>query len=302
MQPHFETPCVLRHSWLAASNPPISTRVRQVLQFLCNCATIQCNPFPHASVAERKNFVDCKMHVPVLVKYKFVRQVSMWRQLPLCSSRQYHLQFRSDSIPAECHWSQNGPCTPLLRRLDEAALCRTEARLLLSALLLSASVMSTNSCVYSVDSCAHGIWRWYHQHRLSSDMRSVSSNMLQFSWERADGKSSEGDLVRIFEKTPRDQVFSPCVCSQILEFWCPSSLQYLHRVFPRFSIFSASRLMWFSDPAQNLLFSLNMPMCGTKQAVSFFPKHPMVQYLNSHHAFFNPTGESETAYGAACDS
>jgi hypothetical protein len=40
--------------------------------------------------------------------------------------------------------------------------------------------------------------------------------MLQFSWERADGKSSDGDLVRLFEKLPRDQVFSPCVCSQML--------------------------------------------------------------------------------------
>ena len=53
---------------------------------LCNYPV---QPVPHTSVAERKKFVDCKMHVPVLLKDKFVCQVSVWRQLPLCSSRQY---------------------------------------------------------------------------------------------------------------------------------------------------------------------------------------------------------------------
>ena len=65
-----------------------------------------------------------------------------------------------------------------------------------------------------------------------------------------------------------------------------------------------------------MLFSLNMPMCGTKMAETFFhtpytgtnadvPKiftHPMVAHLNSQHNFFNPSGVSETSYGAACDS
>jgi hypothetical protein len=29
---------------------------------------------------------------------------------------------------------------------------------------------------------------------------------MQYSWEREDGKSDEGDVCHIFEKTPRDQV------------------------------------------------------------------------------------------------
>ena len=68
-----------------------------------------------------------------------------------------------------------------------------------------------------------------------------------------------------------------------------------------------------------MLFSLNMPMCGTKMAETFFHTtytchdadgktvtktftHPMVAHLNSQHNFFNPSGVSETSYGAACDS
>ncbi len=54
--------------------------------------------------------------------------------------------------------------------------------------------------------------------------------------------------------------------------------------------------------AQIMLFSLNMPMCSTTMAESFFPKHPMVNHLNSQHNYFNPFGVSETSYGAACDS
>jgi hypothetical protein len=51
-----------------------------------------------------------------------------------------------------------------------------------------------------------------------------------------------------------------------------------------------------------MLFSLNLPMCGTQKAESFFPNHCMAPYLNSQHSAFNPNGERETAYGAACDS
>jgi hypothetical protein len=37
-------------------------------------------------------------------------------------------------------------------------------------------------------------------------MQPLTSTSMQYSWEREDGKSDEGDLCRIFEKTPRDQV------------------------------------------------------------------------------------------------
>jgi hypothetical protein len=29
---------------------------------------------------------------------------------------------------------------------------------------------------------------------------------MQFSWEREDGRCEDGDIVKLFEKTPRDQV------------------------------------------------------------------------------------------------
>ena len=39
---------------------------------------------------------------------------------------------------------------------------------------------------------------------------------VQYSWEREDGNIQEGDLIKIFDKTPRDQVFIlfPCMLSR----------------------------------------------------------------------------------------
>jgi hypothetical protein len=55
---------------------------------------------------------------------------------------------------------------------------------------------------------------------------------MQFSWEREDGCCEEGDIIKLFEKTPRDQVLK-----LFAKRWrvCDSffSLQFLNHAFQR---------------------------------------------------------------------
>jgi hypothetical protein len=129
----------------------------------------------------------------------------------------------------------------------------------------------------------------------------LSHQTTQYSWERDDGKVQDGDLIKLFEKPPRDQVLL-----RFLRFECDGVCN-----FKQFAIFESrfSEVLCLTrfpfavaNTLKIMLFSLNMPICDTQMAESFYPEHCMAPYLNAKHPLFNPYGEKQSAYGAACDS